>query len=505
MRSLEIVNLKRSSFYSCLVLLIFYLQLNQLKAQSVCSNDTFVSITNAPVADLFRSVKYGNEVFVFSQQQSNKYDVSSNNWYSINQMPTPRGDFGAAEVNGVVYCIGGYSASNGWSNKNEAYTIASNSWSTKANLPVAIAGCFAVSLNNKVYILGGSIGNTVSTFYEYNPATNQYITLANPSQNRMHTNLIVYNSKIYLVGGYFFNGNYNTINLLDEYDPITNTWASKAPLPSNLFNAGVTIYDNKLYVFGGTNTAPNWTPTNSLYVYTFNSNSWTTLNQMPISRSSLEAQTINDKVYLFGGKDTPSSLTFSCFKYNCKTPVNLPVELINFSTECKNENVIIQWETVSEHNSSHFELEKSRDGINWYYLESIQSAENSSELLQYTVIDKTGEVEVEYYRLKQVDLNGLTRFYGPISSSCSENLAFNIEISPNPMKDYCSLIINCNREQELLLELIKTDGSHLLENNIQLELGVNQLNLSLFNIDKGIYLLNFKGTNFNETKKIIIE
>jgi N-acetylneuraminic acid mutarotase len=499
----QFYSLIKATFY-----LFFFLTLFIQKglAQSICTNDTFVSIANAPIADLFRTVKSGNEVFVFSQQQSNKYDVNSNNWYSINQMPTPRADFGAAEVNGVVYCMGGFSASNGWSNKNEAYTIATNSWSTKANLPIAIAGCYSVSLNNKVYVLGGSLGNTVTSFYEYNPTTNQYITLANPLQHRMHTNLIVYNSKIYLVGGYFYNGNYTSINLLDEYDPLTNSWTPKAPLPSNLFNAGVTIYDNKLYVFGGTNTAPNWTPLNSLYVYSFNSNSWTSINSMPMSRSSLEAQTINDKVYLFGGKSTLSATTNTCFKYYCNTPVNLPVELINLSAFCDENSRSIRWQTASEMNTAVFEVEKSRDGIKWSLFETVQAAGNSTQLLNYSIQDDDeNKQSIVYYRLNQKDINGTSKLYGPISSNCAIEKDFSTTIYPNPTMGNFVLNISNPQDEHVAICVIDMLGHEITTVNSNLSLGENLIPMTLSNLNKGFYVINLKSNSYDQSMKLIIE
>jgi len=296
------------------IILVALVLFSSAFAQTICTNDTIISIANAPSSGLFRSISYEDNIYIFGSQIS-KYSTTSDSWNSLLTMPTVRSDFGAAEVNGVVYCIGGYTGT--WSNKNEAYDISTNTWSTKANLPVAIAGCYAVTINNKVYVIGGTNGNTVTYFYEYNPLTNNYTALNVPTQNRMHTNLIAYNNKIYLIGGYYYNGNYNTTNLLDEYDPSTNTWTSKATLPSNLFNSGVTIYDNKLYVFGGSTTSPTWTPSNVIYVYDFILNTWTTINNMPFSRVGLSAETVNNIVYLMGGKINATTTTDLCYKYFC--------------------------------------------------------------------------------------------------------------------------------------------------------------------------------------------
>jgi N-acetylneuraminic acid mutarotase len=301
-----------------ITLIFLFAYIAQVKAQPICPNGVFTPLANAPAAGGFRTVIYGSDVYCIGNQimtQSFRYSATTNAWATIASMPTPRGDFGAAEVNGIIYCLGGYTGS--WSNKNEAYNIATGSWSTKANLPTAISGCYAVSLNNKIYVIGGTPGNTNTFFYEYNPQTNSYTARANPSMPRMHTNLIAFNNRIYLIGGYLYNGNYQNTNLFEEYNPSTNTWTMRPALPVNMFNGAATIYDNKLYFFGGTQTAPSWTPLNSFYVFDFGTNAWNTMPNMPFSRAAMQAQTINNEIYLFGGHINSSTTTNLCYRYTC--------------------------------------------------------------------------------------------------------------------------------------------------------------------------------------------
>lgn len=300
---------------STILITLSFFGLNKITGQTICTNDTIVSIANAPTSDIFRTVSYGSDIYAFGSQAS-KYSTVNDTWTSITNMPTVRAEIGTAEVNGTIYCLGGWTGSP--SNKNEAYNILAGTWSTMANLPSAITGCMAVSLNNKVYIIGGTLGTTTTSFYEYNPATNTYITLSPPSQNRMNGGLVAYNNKIYLVGGHYYNGTYNSSNKLDEYDPALNTWTPKANIPVNIQRTNGTIYDNKLYLFGGTTATPTITPLNSFYVYDFVSDSWTTMANLSFSRASFDPKTINGNIYLFGGHINASTTTNLCYKYYCQ-------------------------------------------------------------------------------------------------------------------------------------------------------------------------------------------
>lgn len=105
----------------------------------------------------------------------------------------------------------------------------------------------------------------------------------------------------------------------------------------------------------------------------------------------------------------------------------LPVELIHFTgINCVDYNTV-EWSTNSEHNSSHFILEKSDDGVIWYPVVERSAAGNSTEKIDYSVRDYNIEPIINYYRLKQYDYDGEYVIYGPISID-------NIKISTHVVK-----------------------------------------------------------------------
>ncbi|HET9824903.1 MAG TPA: T9SS type A sorting domain-containing protein, partial [Chitinophagaceae bacterium] len=61
--------------------------------------------------------------------------------------------------------------------------------------------------------------------------------------------------------------------------------------------------------------------------------------------------------------------------------------------------------TTSEHNSKSFDLEKATDGVHFYLIGSVNAAGNSNAKRNYELIDKQIS-EVNYYRLKMVDMDG---------------------------------------------------------------------------------------------------
>ncbi len=93
---------------------------------------------------------------------------------------------------------------------------------------------------------------------------------------------------------------------------------------------------------------------------------------------------------------------------NIKCPVVLPVELIEFDAyEIREGRNVITWTTAMQLNNWYFELEKSKDGIEWDVLAKVEG-KNGSEVLSYFINDLA--TETQYYRLKQVDFDQTTTF-----------------------------------------------------------------------------------------------
>lgn len=88
----------------------------------------------------------------------------------------------------------------------------------------------------------------------------------------------------------------------------------------------------------------------------------------------------------------------------------LPVELINFNAILYNNSVYLSWQTESENNSDHFEVQRSENGTQWTPLGNVPAHGFSQSIINYSFEDQNPLFGVSYYRLKQVDLNGAYRF-----------------------------------------------------------------------------------------------
>jgi len=215
-------------------------------------------------------------------------------WHAKADMPTPRGGFGCAVVNGKIYAIGGWGVS--WLQTNEEYDPATNTWATRANMPTARGNLTAGAVNNKIYAIGGANTNGYArpTNEEYDPVSNTWAGKASMPTGRSSLAGAVVNGKIYAIGGW--NGSAR-LQTNEEYDPVSNTWASKANMPTARNSMGVEAVNGKIYAIGGFNGSTNL-QTNEEYDPL--ANTWATKANMPTARCGFSG-TICGKIHIISG------------------------------------------------------------------------------------------------------------------------------------------------------------------------------------------------------------
>jgi hypothetical protein len=171
----------------------------------------------------------------------------------------------------------------------------------------------------------------------------------------------------------------------------------------------------------------------------------------------------------------------------------LPVELLSFNASCiENQNVII-WQTASENNSSHFEVEKSRDGETWDVIGQQSASGNSNILLTYQFVDEVKNAGTVYYRLNQVDVDGKNEYFGPVAAACVEN-GFEASTLPNPSNGNFWIKIQSNETSSAIIKLIDIKGNSILMNEINIQEGINLYHITNL-LESGMYFIQIQVEN----------
>lgn len=118
------------------------------------------------------------------------------------------------------------------------------------------------------------------------------------------------------------------------------------------------------------------------------------------------------------GNTSTTYVNFVDFNYITIDCLNgLPVELAKFEGINVDNKNILSFTTLSEQNSSHFLIKRSKNGefdensVVGY----IQAQGNSTEEINYQIVDRDYSNSINYYQLTQVDIDGKSTTYPPIS------------------------------------------------------------------------------------------
>lgn len=170
---------------------------------------------------------------------------------------------------------------------------------------------------------------------------------------------------------------------------------------------------------------------------------------------------------------------------------SLPVELTTFSVQQSKEEVILDWTTATEFNSSHFEIERSFDLEDWTFIGTVEAKGESQVEVDYSLIDEKPGLGKNYYRILQYDLDGRMEYSKVVSINLrTEKL---ISLFPNPVSsDLVNIKGNTNKLQSVEIEIFDYAGQLVQRNNLDLSY---QNTLSIDQLENGIYFMKIFDEN----------
>lgn len=183
----------------------------------------------------------------------------------------------------------------------------------------------------------------------------------------------------------------------------------------------------------------------------------------------------------------------------------LPVELIEFSAECMENYIAINWATLSENNNDYFTIEKSEDGKTFYEIGEIAGAGNSSTYQFYSFSDYRPSLDINYYRLKQVDINGDKTYTDIVSASCKEEQSYeDVIIFNSPYSD--EIIISLKGENTADFQALFTDqlGRIIINKEVNFSKNNNSISIDKLGLSAGVYNLSLRSEVNVITKQIVI-
>lgn len=134
------------------------------------------------------------------------------------------------------------------------------------------------------------------------------------------------------------------------------------------------------------------------------------------------------------GPYTISASGFTAFSPYTITsnPSPLPVKLLDFQGQESGQTVLLTWQTAMEQNNDHFEIERSGDGQVFTAVGTVAGHGTADVEHNYSFVDPSPLAGLNYYRLRQVDLDDQS-VYSPVVLVSFSAQADGFRIYPNPV------------------------------------------------------------------------
>ncbi len=176
----------------------------------------------------------------------------------------------------------------------------------------------------------------------------------------------------------------------------------------------------------------------------------------------------------------------------------MPIDLLEFNAENINTGIKLSWLTYKEIDNNLFEIQRLIEGEGFKAIGEIKGGGTSFEQNQYDFLDNNPYNGVNYYRLKQINLDGSFVFTNIVSASFTNDKTSKLKIIPTLANDYIDLN-NINGDGKVII--INSMGLAIKQMNTHKD--VNKLTIDITDLLSGPYFLIYSTSENTETQKFI--
>lgn len=178
----------------------------------------------------------------------------------------------------------------------------------------------------------------------------------------------------------------------------------------------------------------------------------------------------------------------------------LPVELLHFTAKPKDKTTMLTWATATEINNDYFEIQHSLDGLNFETIGTVKGAGTTHEIQEYSFIDKTPKNGLNYYRLRQMDIDGQFEYH-KITSVLITSEQNDIAIIPTKVHHQFDIIFGQTMETTAQMTIYNVNGQ-IVKSTI-LNIHNNRQTIDVTHLQAGMYFIKLNIDNTIITKRFI--
>jgi uncharacterized repeat protein (TIGR01451 family) len=183
----------------------------------------------------------------------------------------------------------------------------------------------------------------------------------------------------------------------------------------------------------------------------------------------------------------------------------LSVTLFYFTAKLQNGNGVLFWETQSELNNDHFEVQRSEDAIHFEKVGIVAGNGSSAVIHDYTFTDPLNNISasVLYYRLKIVNRDGDV-IYTSIIPLRLKGTATEFNVYPNPFVSDIKIAFKAASDADYTFRIVSLEGREIVTRKATVQKGENVVVMKdLEAMAAGSYILEISNGTEKVIKKIV--
>ncbi len=180
----------------------------------------------------------------------------------------------------------------------------------------------------------------------------------------------------------------------------------------------------------------------------------------------------------------------------------LPITLISFQGQPKKDHVELKWITAGEIDNSLFRVDRSADGKTFESIGYLEGSGTSELSNNYMLRDNSPFNGRNYYRLVDIDNNGVEHFSEIIKVNYFKEISFDLKPYPNPIKNGETFYLNL--DHEIVLDGVKLYRMDGIEVPIKTERTAGKLAISPNQVSQGVHLLTIMANGKLLKFKIVV-
>jgi hypothetical protein len=201
-------------------------------------------------------------------------------------------------------------------------------------------------------------------------------------------------------------------------------------------------------------------------------------------------ETTNKPFYdwVHGLPNTPLPVVLAYFRFGAVTPGQIP----------------LQWATTLEKNFDHFEIERAGEALSFTKLAIVAGEGNEQKGGLYTYVDNAPAAGWNYYRLKQVDLDGTVVYSDVIRTRGVESSSSNVSLYPNPVQYQQVVTLSLQDRVTVPAMLTFMDGAGRVLLTVPVDESVTAIPLPA-NLAAGVYAVRLASASGQKLFRLVIQ